>query len=97
MKCGQYMAELCCDFAKCNKEEARMGDIVNLNKFRKKREREERQAESANNSARSGRSKADRAATAQDSGREKADLDGKRMSPNEDDNPCEPDTPPEPA
>ena len=74
-----------------------MGDIVNLNKFRKKREREERRAESANNSARSGRSKADRAATEQDSGREKADLDGKRMSPNEDDNPCEPNTPPEPA
>ena len=97
MKCGQYVAELCCDFAECNREETRMGEIVNLNKFRKKREREERQAESANNSARSGRSKADRAVTAQDAGRERADLDGKRMNPNEDENPCESDTPPEQA
>lgn len=73
-----------------------MGDIVNLNQFRKKREREERSAESAKKSTRATRSEAERKAAAQENERSVTRLEGKRVE-RDDDPPCEPDNTPEPA
>lgn len=56
-----------------------MGDVVNLNQFRKKRERAEKAQRRAANRARSGRSKAEKRVTQAEGTRGDAVLDGKRL------------------
>ena len=74
-----------------------MGDIVNLNQFRKKREREQRRAESTKKTARATRSKAERKAAARDNDQAASRLDGKRIEPDDENPQCGPANPPEPA
>lgn len=55
-----------------------MGDIVNLNKYRKQRQRTEQTKQAAENRVRFGRNNADRARTRSEQDRRSRDLDGKR-------------------
>jgi Domain of unknown function (DUF4169) len=55
-----------------------MGDIVNLNKYRKQRQRTEHAKQAAENRVRFGRSKSDRARTRSEQDRSSQDLEGKR-------------------
>lgn len=56
-----------------------MGEIVNLNQYRKKREKEEKNRRGAENRARSGRRKGDRMGARFEADQREADLDGKRL------------------
>ena len=56
-----------------------MGDVVNLNQFRKQRERLEREKAAAANRAKFGRTKGDVTKGKKDRERDKADLEGKRL------------------
>ena len=56
-----------------------MGDVVNLNQFRKKRERAAKAQKRAARRAKSGRTKAERQMTQADAARGDAALDGKRI------------------
>ena len=56
-----------------------MGDVVNLNQFRKKRDRAAKAQKGAANRARSGRNKAERQVTQAEAARGDGTLDGKRI------------------
>ena len=56
-----------------------MGDVVNLNQFRKKRDRAAKAQQRAANRARTGRTKAERQATQIEASRGDGALDGKRI------------------
>ena len=56
-----------------------MGDVVNLNRFRKERGRAAKARRSVENRARAGRGKAERRATGAEAARTDAALDGKRI------------------
>ena len=56
-----------------------MGDVVNLNQFRKKRERTAKAQKRAANRARSGRTKGERQVTQAEASRGDMALDGKRI------------------
>ena len=56
-----------------------MGDVVNLNQFRKKRDRAAKAQQRAANRARTGRTKADRQATQVEASQGDGALDGKRI------------------
>ena len=56
-----------------------MGDVVNLNQFRKKRERAAKAQKRAAKHARSGRTKAERQVTQVEAARGDATMDGKRI------------------
>ena len=56
-----------------------MGDVVNLNQFRKKRERAAKAQKRAARRAKSGRTKAERQMTQAEAARGDAALDGKRI------------------
>ena len=56
-----------------------MGDVVNLNQYRKKAERAEKEQRAALNRARTGRTKADRQVTRKDSNQRDAGLEGKKL------------------
>ena len=56
-----------------------MGDVVNLNQFRKKRDRAARAHQRAANRARTGRTKAERQATQAEAVRGDGALDSKRI------------------
>ena len=62
-----------------------MGDIVNLNQFRKRRERASKALKGAAKHVRAGRSKAERQVTQAEATRSEAALEGKRIErePNE--------------
>ena len=62
-----------------------MGDIVNLNQFRKKRDRASKARRRAAQRARTGRTKGERQATQAESTRSDAALDGKRIESMPDD------------
>jgi len=55
-----------------------MGDIVNLNQYRKQRQRADQTKQAAENRVRFGRSKSERARTRLQQDRRSQDLDGKR-------------------
>ena len=63
-----------------------MGDIVNLNQFRKRRERELKEERAAGNRMKSGQKKTDRKALSHKTERSRRELDGKRLDqgPSED-------------
>ena len=56
-----------------------MGDVVNLNQFRKKRDRAAKAQQRAANRARTGRTKTERQITQAEGARGDAGLDGKRI------------------
>jgi len=56
-----------------------MGDVVNLNQFRKKRDRAVKAQQRAVNRARTGRTKADRQMTQAEAAQGESALDGKRI------------------
>ena len=56
-----------------------MGDVVNLNQFRKKRERALKARQSAENRVRAGRGKADRRVTQNEAVQTDTELDRKRI------------------
>jgi hypothetical protein len=56
-----------------------MGDVVNLNQFRKRKEREQREVRATENRAKSGRGKIERKMTRNDAKRQQQDHDGKRI------------------
>ncbi|CAO3429627.1 DUF4169 family protein [Azospirillum doebereinerae] len=56
-----------------------MGDVVNLNRFRKTRERAERAKEADANRVRFGRTKAEKLRDRQEAERGTQDLDGKKL------------------
>lgn len=56
-----------------------MGDVVNLNRFRKAKRKAEAEDKAAANRVRHGRTKAERARDQGDRQRAAADLDGKRI------------------
>ncbi|MBB6249894.1 DUF4169 family protein [Nitrospirillum iridis] len=58
-----------------------MGDVVNLNRFRKQKAKEERAVKAAENRVIHGRTKAERTADQQQQDRQTADMDGKRLEP----------------
>ncbi|MDE1147407.1 MAG: DUF4169 family protein [Azospirillaceae bacterium] len=58
-----------------------MGDVVNLNRFRKQKAKEEREAKAAENRVVHGRTKAERTADQTRQDRQTADIDGKRLEP----------------
>lgn len=63
-----------------------MGDLVNLNKYRKRRQRSEAAKQASENRVRFGRKKAERATIRAEQDRQNWDLDGKRLDdarPNE--------------
>lgn len=62
-----------------------MGDVVNLNHFRKRKEREQREVRASENRAKSGRDKAERNLTRSESEHRRYDLDGKRLDTPTDD------------
>ena len=64
--------------AKLDRQE-KMGDVVNLNQFRKQRERLERKKAAAANRAKFGRAKGDVVTTKKSRERDKTKLDGKRL------------------
>lgn len=55
-----------------------MGDIVNLNRFRKQQERRRKDSEAAENRVRFGRTKAERDRIRDEEERRSRDLDGKK-------------------
>lgn len=55
-----------------------MGDIVNLNRFRKQQERRRKESEAAGNRVRFGRTKAERTQDRNEEERRNRDLDGKK-------------------
>lgn len=59
-----------------------MGDVVNLNQYRKKAERAEKEQRAALNRARTGRTKADRQAQRNDADRGDSGLEGKKLDRN---------------
>ena len=63
-----------------------MGDIVNLNQFRKRRERDLKERRSLDKHVKSGQTKADRASLRHEIEQRRRELDGKRFdnSPGED-------------
>lgn len=56
-----------------------MGDVVNLNRFRKQRARAERTEEAARNRTRFGRTKNEKLEQRKDQETRKRDLDGKKL------------------
>jgi Domain of unknown function (DUF4169) len=62
---------------------ARMGDVVNLNKFRKQKAKEERSKEAGANRIKHGRTKAERELEAKTKAAEVRHLDGHRLDPKE--------------
>ena len=56
-----------------------MGDVVNLNQFRKKRDRASAARQGATHRARSGRTKAERQVTQAEAARTESAMDGKRI------------------
>lgn len=56
-----------------------MGDVINLNRYRKARARAEKQREAEANRARHGRTRSERTATRREQRRSDAALDGKRL------------------
>ena len=56
-----------------------MGDVVNLNQFRKKRDRAAKAQQRAAKRARAGRTKAERQVTKAEASRGEATMDGKRI------------------
>ncbi len=69
-----------------------MGDVVNLNQYRKQRERSSRETRAAENRVRHGKSKADRMMHERERARLDQDLQGKQLLDN-----TEPDEPSTPA
>ncbi|MFP6729502.1 MAG: DUF4169 family protein [Alphaproteobacteria bacterium] len=63
-----------------------MGDIVNLNQFRKRRERELKEERAEGNRQKSGQKKSDHKALSHDIDQRRRELDGKRLDrgPSED-------------
>jgi len=58
-----------------------MGDVINLNQYRKQRERSERQKQSAENRTKYGRRKSDRVRNDQDQQKRSRELDNKLLMP----------------
>ncbi|MEA1676832.1 DUF4169 family protein [Nitrospirillum sp. BR 11163] len=58
-----------------------MGDVVNLNRFRKQKAKEERAAKAAENRVVHGRTKAERTVDQQRQDRQEADMAGKKLGP----------------
>lgn len=56
-----------------------MGDVVNLNRFRKQRDRALKEAQAAENRVRFGRTKADKQKGGREQERAGTELDGKRL------------------
>lgn len=61
-----------------------MGDVVNLNQFRKRRERAEKDSRAAQNRSQFGRSKSERNRRDTEKDAERRGLDGKRIEPPQD-------------
>ncbi|MCC6468522.1 MAG: DUF4169 family protein [Alphaproteobacteria bacterium] len=57
-----------------------MGDVVNLNSFRKRRDRQQADRTAAENRVRFGRTGAEKAAIRREGERDKKDLEGKRLN-----------------
>ncbi len=57
-----------------------MGDVINLNQYRKRRERSKSQTRAAENRARTGRTKDKTARERREAGQASADLDNKQLS-----------------
>lgn len=68
-----------------------MGDVVNLNQYRKQRERSSRESRAAENRVRHGKTKADRIMNEREQAQLDQDLEGKRLS--DETEPDEPSTP----
>jgi len=64
-----------------------MGEVVNLNQFRKKRERDGKSRQAAENRARSGQSRGERALRKKDAQQEEFEAEGKRLETLEPDKP----------
>lgn len=64
-----------------------MGEVVNLNQFRKKRERDGKSRQAAENRARSGQSRGERALRKKDAQSEESSAEGKRLENLEPDEP----------
>jgi hypothetical protein len=62
-----------------------MGDVVNLNQFRKRQARDLKKRRSAENRVRAGRSKADREADKTEASQHEADFESKRLEQESDD------------
>ncbi|MEO0399367.1 MAG: DUF4169 family protein [Pseudomonadota bacterium] len=60
-----------------------MGEVVNLNKFRKQKARAEKEAAAAENRVRHGQTKAEKRATEDDKARREQHLDGAEREPRE--------------
>ena len=56
-----------------------MGDVVNLNHYRKRRDRQQAERRAAENRAKSGRGKLERESTRRDAEHHRHKLDGKRL------------------
>ncbi|UEM02135.1 DUF4169 family protein [Skermanella rosea] len=56
-----------------------MGDVVNLNRFRKAREKSEREAQAAANRAKHGRTREQRAREKDEAARRTKELEGKKI------------------
>lgn len=59
----------------------RMGDVINLNRYRKARERAEREKQAEANRARHGRTRSERDAARREQQRQAAEIEGKRLEP----------------
>lgn len=62
-----------------------MGDVISLNRFRKAKERAEAARKAEENRVRHGRTRADKELVRREQERQDADLDGKRLGPEDDD------------
>jgi hypothetical protein len=60
-----------------------MGEVINLNQYRKKRERDDGRRSATENRARFGRDKAERRETAFEIERREANLNGSRIDPHD--------------
>jgi hypothetical protein len=58
-----------------------MGDIINLNQYRKRRERDEKARKARGNRAKSGRTRADQATQRHEAEKTGEELDRKRLAP----------------
>jgi hypothetical protein len=67
-----------------------MGDVVNLNRFRKRKREEEAARVAKENSIRHGRTRAERQAQKRRREKQESELDGARLSSEEDDEPTLP-------
>lgn len=56
-----------------------MGDVINLNRYRKARARAEKERQAASNRVRHGRTRGEKATTRREQERTAAELDGKRI------------------